>query len=98
MDQVLVVFFVPVIIFLVIVAPIWLFLHYRSKSRAQGQLSEAEREDLDQLTAQAQQMIERIETLEAILDAEAPGWRKRPSDGFELHEEPRHERQARSAQ
>lgn len=97
MDEVLVVFFVPVIVFLVIVAPIWLFLHYRSKSRAQGQLSDAEREDLDELTEQARRMVERIETLEAILDAQAPDWRKRPQDEFEIHEEPRHERQAGTA-
>ncbi len=79
MDGIVVAFFVPTVIFLTIVAPVWIFMHYRSKQRAQGTLSEAERAELETLAAQAQRMAERIETLEAILEAETPGWRERIS-------------------
>ena len=54
-------------------------MHYRSKQRAQGALSVEEREQLDSLAAHAERMIDRIETLESILDSETPGWRKRLS-------------------
>lgn len=67
----------PTIIFMIFVAPIWIFMHYRSKQKSQGTLSDAEREEMEKLAAQAERMIDRIETLEAILDSETPGWRKR---------------------
>lgn len=75
MDEIFVALSVPIIVFLVIVAPIWLVLHYRSKSRALEGLSSDERSELEQLTLRAEQMSERIETLEAILDQDSPGWR-----------------------
>ncbi len=79
MDGIVVAFFVPIVIFLTIVAPVWIFMHYRSKQKAQGALSDTEREELETLAARAEQMVDRIETLEAILDSETPGWRKRLS-------------------
>jgi phage shock protein B len=77
MDGWVVAFFVPTVIFLTIVAPVWIFMHYRSKQRAQGALSDQERLELETLSVHAERMMDRIETLEAILDAETPGWRKR---------------------
>jgi len=77
MDGIVVAFFVPTVIFLTIVAPIWIFMHYRGKQRSQSALSDEERLELETLTSQAERMIERIDTLEAILDSETPGWRKR---------------------
>ena len=77
MDGWMVAFFVPVVIFLTIVAPVWIFMHYRSKQRAQGALSDDERLELETLSAHAERMMDRIDTLEAILDEETPGWRKR---------------------
>jgi len=77
MDDLVVAFFVPTIVFLVIVAPLWIFMHYRSKQRAQSELSSEERQALEQLASRAERMAERIETLEAILDSETPGWRGR---------------------
>jgi phage shock protein B len=77
MDGIVVAFFVPTVIFLAIVAPVWIFMHYRSKQRAQGSLSEDERSELEALTGQTERMVERIETLESILDSETPGWRSR---------------------
>ena len=77
MDGIVVAIFVPVVIFLAIVAPAWLWMHYRSKQRLQGALSENERDELEALALQAERMLERIDTLEAILDAETPEWRAR---------------------
>ena len=79
MDGIVVAFFVPTVIFLAIVAPVWIFMHYRSKQRAQGALSDTEKLELETLAAQAERMVDRVDTLEAILDSETPGWRKRMS-------------------
>ncbi len=83
MDGIVVAFFVPAVVFLAIVAPIWVFMHYRSKQQVQGALSEQERQELEALSARASRMTERIETLEAILDAETPHWRDRMREGEE---------------
>jgi phage shock protein B len=65
------------IIFTLIVAPIWLILHYRSKKLVSQGLTESEVNTLQDLAAKEEQMSERIKTLEAILDAESPNWRER---------------------
>jgi phage shock protein B len=67
----------PLILFTIFVAPIWLILHYRSKKQVNQGLSAEEYETLQVLAEQAEKMSERIETLEAILDSEAPEWRNR---------------------
>ena len=67
----------PIIIFLVIVAPIWLILHYRSKRQVNQGLSEGEYIQLSELSELADKMADRIKTLEAILDAESPEWRSK---------------------
>lgn len=68
---------VPVIIFMALVAPIWLILHYRSKGKMSQGLSDDERKKLRELANIADEMADRIQTLEAILDAEAPDWRSK---------------------
>ncbi|MDG1733084.1 MAG: envelope stress response membrane protein PspB [Thalassotalea sp.] len=67
----------PIIIFMVIVAPIWLILHYRSKRQISQGLSAEEYQQLSELSHSADKMSERIQTLEAILDAETPDWRSK---------------------
>ena len=67
----------PVIIFMVIVAPIWLILHYKSKRQVSQGLSEEEYVQLSELSEMADKMADRIKTLEAILDAETPDWRNK---------------------
>ena len=67
----------PLIVFTIFVAPIWLILHYRSKKQVNQGLSAEEYATLQVLAEQAEKMSERIETLEAILDSEAPEWRNR---------------------
>ena len=66
---------VSVIIFMIIVAPIWLVLHYRSKKQVSQGLSQEEYIQLSELSEVADTMADRIQTLEAILDAETPNWR-----------------------
>ena len=79
MSDVVIAFFVPTIVFLVIVAPLWILMHYRGKQRASSELSAEERQLLELLAVRAERMGERIETLESILDDETPGWRARLS-------------------
>lgn len=67
----------PIILFVIIVAPIWIILHYRSKRKMNQGLNEEERESLALLADQAKRLRERVQTLERILDADTPGWRNR---------------------
>lgn len=68
---------IPFIIFMVVVAPTWLILHYRSKKYLNQGLSAEESASLQELADRAEKMAERIQTLEAILDAESPDWRNK---------------------
>ncbi|WP_204338540.1 envelope stress response membrane protein PspB [Rhizobium ruizarguesonis] len=54
--------------------PVWLWLHYNNRG-ANGSLTQNEQQRLLQLTDDAKRMRERIQALEAILDAEHPNWR-----------------------
>ncbi|MBY4676183.1 envelope stress response membrane protein PspB [Marinobacterium arenosum] len=72
----LVFFFVPTVIFMGLVAPLWLLLHYLSKSRAAKGLSAEDRQELEAALAVVDKLEDRIQTLEAILDADHPGWRQ----------------------
>jgi phage shock protein B len=67
----------PVIIFMILVAPIWLVLHYRSKKQVNQGLSQEEYIQLAELSEAAEIMADRITTLEAILEAETPNWRSK---------------------
>ncbi|MDR3433761.1 MAG: envelope stress response membrane protein PspB [Rouxiella aceris] len=67
---------IPLTIFVLFVAPIWLWLHYSNRSQNGSQLSQHELQNLQQLTREALRMRERIQALEEILDAEHPGWRQ----------------------
>ncbi|MFG0833376.1 MULTISPECIES: envelope stress response membrane protein PspB [Aeromonas] len=77
MEDILGVFVTPIIVFMVVVAPIWLVLHYRAKGRIGVGLADNEREQLQGLLQTADKMQERVGALESILDAEVPGWRNR---------------------
>lgn len=69
--------FVLGIIFLTIVAPIWIIAHYVTRWRASRRLSGADEKALAEIWQSARRMEGRIEALEHILDSEAPGWRMR---------------------
>jgi len=71
--------FIPVILFMVIVAPIWIIMHYRSLSRSSRSLSEDDRQSIDAMLATVVKLNDRIATLESILDADHPSWREQGS-------------------
>jgi phage shock protein B len=68
---------VPMILFMLFVAPTWLILHYRSKRQIGKGLSQDDIKDMQILVDKAEQMSERIKTLEAILDEQSPQWREK---------------------
>ncbi len=80
MEGIVVAIFVPVVVFLVVVAPLWIILHYKSKANTVNGLSVNERAELDEMIEVANKMAARIETLESILDAESPDWREKQSE------------------
>lgn len=65
----------PLIMFIIVVAPTWLVLHYKSKKQLNQGLSHDEYIQLSELSEVADNMSERIKALEAILDVETPDWR-----------------------
>jgi phage shock protein B len=70
-------FFVPAMLFVVVVMPLWLLLHYVTRWRTTRGLSTEDERMLADLWKNARRLEERVATLETILDAEAPGWRTR---------------------
>ncbi len=68
--------FVPTILFLTVVMPIWLTMHYRSVNRSARGLNEDDREAVEHMLETVDKLGERIQSLESILDADHPDWRK----------------------
>lgn len=74
---------VPVIVFVAVVGPLWLRLHYKTQWKLieSGQVGEGQvavnRDELSQLRRTAERLDTRIEALESLLDAEVPEWRNR---------------------
>jgi len=74
---------VPGIIFLVVVAPLWVIFHYvtawkriRAGTAGPGRVA-VDRVELERMRELCGQLENRIESLETILDEEAPQWRER---------------------
>lgn len=67
--------FVPLILFMLIVAPIWLILHYATRNSVSRRLNSKDEALMEDLHDTARRMEERIHTLERILDADSPNWR-----------------------
>ena len=70
-------FYAPIILFMIFVAPIWVIMHYRTAAKKNVGLSTDEQQSLQDLLEVADGLEERIETLESILDEETPDWRKK---------------------
>ena len=68
---------VVAILFVVVVLPLVVVLHYVTKWKSSRVLSKDEERMLEELWDNAQKMESRINTLETILDDEVPDWRKR---------------------
>lgn len=72
--------FVPTILFVVVVAPIWIVMHYQSKNKARTGLAEEDRQVIDDMLKTVDRLTDRIDTLERILDADQPDWRQSKYD------------------
>ncbi len=66
----------PLIIFLTIVVPLWLVLHYTYKNKSNQALSTDDEKMLEDVWENTRKMEDRIHTLERILDATNPDWRR----------------------
>jgi phage shock protein B len=69
--------FVPTVLFMVVVAPIWIVMHYRSVNRSSRSLNEEDRQRIEDMLVTVDRLTERIGTLESILDDEHPDWRQK---------------------
>lgn len=68
---------VILLVFVAVVLPLWLLLHYLSRWRQHRGLSGEDERMLQDLWESAERMEERINTLEEILDRDTPEWRGR---------------------
>lgn len=64
------------IVFLAVVAPLWIIMHYATSARARRGLSSEDETMLGELWESSKRMEERINTLERILDNETASWRR----------------------
>lgn len=71
--------FVPTILFMVVVLPLAIVLHYRSLRHSTRSLNAEERAELERMLETVDKLAERLQSLEAILDSDHPGWRRESS-------------------
>jgi phage shock protein B len=70
--------FVPiVIVFMTVVMPLLIIMHYVTKWKATKGLSNDEQRMIEDLWKDSQSMQSRVNALETILDDEVPDWRKK---------------------
>jgi phage shock protein B len=67
--------FVPLILVLTVVLPCWIIFHNITRWRSAKVISAEDEKMLAELWESAAKMESRINSLERILDAEAPEWR-----------------------
>ncbi|MDW3207162.1 MAG: envelope stress response membrane protein PspB [Alphaproteobacteria bacterium] len=69
-----IVFFVPTVLLIGVVLPMWLIFHYITKWREQKRRHVASEEDFQALWRLASRLEERLDTLEHVVDdADRPG-------------------------
>lgn len=68
--------FVPTVLFLVVVAPVWIVMHYRSVNRSSRGLSQGDRKTIEHMLVTVDKLGDRIGVLEDILDVDHPNWRQ----------------------
>ncbi len=68
----------PLILFLVVVAPVWIIGHYATRWRSTRMLSAEDEKLLAELWRTAERVDERLGNIEKILDTESSEWRKQP--------------------
>ena len=65
------------VLFLTICFPLWIIFHYLTKMKSSKGLTAEDEKMLSEVWESTNKMQERINTLERILDIEAPSWRNR---------------------
>jgi phage shock protein B len=65
------------ILLLTVCFPIWIVFHYITKWKTSKGLTPEDEKMLSEVWESTNRMEERIQTLERILDIEAPNWRQR---------------------
>jgi phage shock protein B len=78
MTNVLGILFVPAVLFMVIVAPLWLIFHYVTVWKTQRNAGRSDQGAVNTMWDTARRLEDRVAALEKLLDAEAPGWRSKP--------------------
>ena len=66
---------IPVLL-LTVCAPLWIVFHYLTKIKTSKGLSTEDEKMLGEIWESSRVMQDRIETLERILDAQSPSWRR----------------------
>ena len=69
--------FILAAVFMTIVLPMVVIMHYTTKWKAIKGLSDDEHKMLEDLWKESQGMQSRVNALETILDSEVPDWRHR---------------------
>ncbi len=69
-------FSVPMTLLMLMVALTWIVLHYRSLNQSSRSLTEEDQQSLDAMLVAVDQLADRIESLESILEADHPDWRQ----------------------
>ena len=67
---------VPTVLFMVVVMPIWLVMHYKSKGQTGRGLNDDDQAVLDDLLRTLDSLGDRMEALESILEDRNPRWRR----------------------
>ena len=70
-------FSVPMTLLILMVALTWIVMHYRSLNQSSRSLTEEDRQSLEAMLVAVDQLVDRIESLEAILEADHPNWRQK---------------------
>ena len=65
------------ILLITVCFPLWIVFHYVTKMKTSKGLSSEDEKMLSEVWESTNKMEERINTLERILDIEAPTWRQR---------------------
>jgi phage shock protein B len=71
------IFFVPAIVLVAFVLPLWLVLHYVTVWRQQRRNGGIDAAALGEIESVARRLEDRIATLERVLDADDPAWREK---------------------
>ena len=81
-------FSVPMTLLILMVALTWIVMHYRSLNQSSRSLTEEDRQSLEAMLVAVDQLVDRIESLESILEADHPNWRqnqdRQASEGNEV--------------